>query len=77
MLAVVDDEQQIFAHQPAQDRPVTGASLLAHAQRLGDDAANQLRVANRSEINKPHAVGIAIEELRTDLDCKACLAHAA
>ena len=77
VLAVIEDQQQLLALEPLRNRLVDPAALLlAHAQRLGDDAGDQFRIADRREVDEPHAIGIAIEQLRADLHRQPRLANA-
>ena len=78
MLAIVEDHQQLFAPQPLRNRLVDPPPLLlAYAQRLGDDAGDQLRIVDRSEVDEPCAVRIAIEQFGAGLDRQPRLADAA
>ena len=78
MFAVIEDEQQLLAFERERDRLIHPAiRLLVHPQRLRGDAGDEFEIADRGQVDKPHAVGIAIEQLCTDLQREPRLADTA
>ena len=78
LLAVVQDQQraaipEVRAHR-LQQRPI---GLFAHAEHLRRLADDQRRVADRRQVEEPHAVGKVVDLLRRDLQRQARLAQPA
>ena len=78
VLAVVEDQQgaavpEVRAHR-LQQRPI---GLFAHAEHLRRLADDQRRVADRRQVEEPHAVGKVVDLLRRDLQRQARLAQPA
>ena len=64
MLAVVQHQQQVlFAQLFGQRRQHALVGLVAHPQHQGDGLVYQGRVGQRGQLDQPHAVGIAGQEL--------------
>ena len=78
MLAVVqDDEHALVGDIGEQRRRDAFAGAFFHAHHLGHGLRHQRRVRQRRQLDQPHAIGVLVQHLGTDLQRQAALADAA
>ncbi len=77
MLAIVDDEQELFGAHGGRDTVARhGARAQREAERGGDGGGDELRAGQGPELGDEHAVGKSREKVSGDLQAQSRLADA-